>query len=98
MADILDQNEIDDLLNESAADENPTEETSEVETEAKPRLKSKTYHYKVNKNVRFPVPYHSPVVKKENVVLNPDSEPERSYNKVVVRTLDNYLDYLKSDA
>jgi len=95
MGELLSQNEIDDLLGSPMSAEELAEETGE-ETHEKPRTKLKTFNFKQNKNVRFAFPYHSPVIKKENMVFNPETESGNIANKVVVRTLDNYVEFLKN--
>ena len=92
MADLLSQQEIDDLLNSSMSDD----EIMEEDTHEKLPHERKIYSYKVYKNSRFSFPYNSPVIKKENIVFNPNPESAELLNKVVVRTLDNYVEYLKN--
>ena len=102
MADILNQNEIDELLNSSAEAEGTADETTgqEVEEEIKEKIKekskTKTFTYTVDKNKRFPVPYHSPVVKKENMLFNPNPGSQDHSNKIIVRTLDNYVEHIEN--
>ena len=93
MADILSQQEIDDLLNSSMSDDEITEE----DTYEKVSQKLKIYSCKVCKNSRFSYPYNSPVIKKENIVFDPNPESVNLLNKVAVRTIDNYVKYLKNN-
>ena len=47
----------------------PAEKITEEETNKEPLHKEKTYSYKEDRNIRFSFPYHSPVIKKENMVF-----------------------------
>lgn len=96
MADLLIQQEIDDLLNSSLLNDEITEKVSKADTNEKLPHERKIYFYKVNKNSRFSFPYNSPVIKKENIVFNPNLESVDFLNKVVVRTPYNYIKYLKN--
>ena len=96
MADVLNQNEIDDLLSSSMTAEDAIEEAVGEETQTKTHTKTKTYSFKEDKNVRFAFPYHSPVVRRENMIFNPTPQSENFSSKTVVRTLDNYVKYLKN--
>ena len=42
----------------------------------------------------FKFPYQSPVIKSSNVIYDPESDISESVNKVVVRSLDNYMEYV----
>ena len=92
MADLLNSQEINDLLNSVIS---PEEETTQVETRKKTLPKQKIYSNKVYKNNRFSYPYNSPVIKNENIVSNPNPLSVYLLNKVIVRTLDNYVECLK---
>lgn len=56
MAEIISQNDIDDLFSSLVPDE---------ETQEESQHKQKTYHHKENKNTRYSYPYQSPVIKKK---------------------------------
>ena len=56
----------------------------------------KKFSHKENKNQRFRFEYHSPIVRKSQCVFNPDPRAPPPAGKVVVRTLDNYRQYLSA--
>ena len=96
MADLLSQKEIDDLLNSSISDDTPAADEDVGEAPEKTGTsRTKTYSFKKNKNIRFAFEYHSPVLKKETCVYNPEPAIEESENVHIVRSLDNYVQYLK---
>ncbi len=97
MADLLSQKEIDDLLNSSISDDTPAADGSDAagEPEKTSTSRSKTFSYKKNKNIRFAFAYHSPVLKKDACVYNPEPAMEESEGVHIVRNLDNYVEYLK---
>ena len=97
MADLLSQKEIDDLLNSSISDDTPDAGGSDDAggPEKTSTSRSKTFSYKENKNVRFAFVYHSPVLKKDTCVYNPEPAMEESEGVHIVRNLDNYVEYLK---
>ena len=97
MADLLSQDEIDNLLNSTITADTPDEtsnETGEV-TKEKVQIRMKTFSFKKDKNIRFLFPYQSPVIKRGNFLFNPDPDKEDDENEVVVRSLKNYVEYLK---
>ena len=94
MADLLSQNEIDNLLNSTITADETSTETGEV-TKEKAQIKMRTFSFKVDKNIRFLFPYQSPVIKRENFLFNPGTDKEKDKNRVVVRSLKNYVEYLK---
>ena len=95
MADLLSQKEIDNLLNSTISAEETSDKVSEV-AEEKVKSRPKTFAYNKVRKVRFTYQYQSPVIKKENLVFNPDQDTIDFGNKVIVRTLDNYIKYLKN--
>jgi len=94
MADLLSQNEIDNLLNSTITTDDTSTETGEV-TKEKVQIRMRTFSFKRDKNIRFLFPYQSPVIKRENFLFNPGPDKENDENKVVVRSLENYVGYLK---
>ncbi|NVM03012.1 MAG: hypothetical protein HWN67_11785 [Candidatus Helarchaeota archaeon] len=94
MADLLSQDEIDNLLNSTITTDETSTETVEG-TKEKVQIKMRTFSFKRDKNIRFLFPYQSPVIKRGNFLFNPDPDKENDENKVVVRSLENYVGYLK---
>jgi len=96
MADLLSQNEIDNLLNSSLEEESSSESDvgSDIVGQEKAIGRSKTFSFKKEKNIRYTFPYHSPVLKKEKVIFNPTPDVEVDESKPVVRSLKNYVEYL----
>ena len=94
MADLLSQNEIDNLLSSSITADETSTETDEVPKE-KVQTKMRTFSFKRDRNIRFLFPYQSPVIKREKFLFNPVPDKEKDKNRVVVRSLENYVEYLK---
>ncbi len=96
MADLLSQNEIDNLLNSSLEEESSSESDvgSDIVGQGKTTGKLKTFSFKKEKNIRYTFPYNSPVLKKENVIFNPGPDAEIDESKPVVRSLKNYVEYI----
>jgi len=95
MAQILEQSEIDALLNQSITDDDQeSEEKSPKNGDGKPPRK----HFKayVTRETRFHFSYESPVFKRRSLVVNPGPAVEDAPGRVVVRTLDNYQEYVRS--
>ncbi len=100
MADLLNQNDIDDLLNSSISEESEQDSAGLGEHEAVSTGRTKTYSFKTNKNIPFSFPYLSPIIKRNKIIFNPNPEIEKDRGKIVVRSLENYskfLEYKKSD-
>ena len=95
MADLLSQKEIDNLLNSTISAEETSDSVSEV-TEERGKSRPKTFAHNRVRSVRFTYTYQSPVIKKENLIFNPDPDRDITENKVIVRTLDNYIKYLNN--
>ena len=96
MADLLSQKEIDDLLNSSISDDTPAADVDAAGASEKTSTHgSKTFSYKKNKNIRFAFAYHSPVIKKHTCIYNPEPTMEEPEGVHIVRSLDNYVEYLK---
>lgn len=94
MADLLSQNEIDNLLSSTITADETSTETGEI-TKEKVQVKLRTFSFKRDKNIRFLFPYQSPVIKREKFLFNPGPDKEKEKNRVVVRSLENYVEYLK---
>jgi hypothetical protein len=93
MADLLSQKEIDNLLNSTISAAETSDSVSEV-AEEKVKSRPKTFAHNKVRSVRFTYSYQSPVIKKENLIFNPEPDKVEIGNKVIVRTLDNYIKYL----
>jgi len=97
MADILSQNEIDDLLNSNLggdlSDSSSSEEGEDIVPVSTGRQKVFKPPRKDNSGFKFE--YRSPVIKREQIIFNPNTPIESSKEKVVVRTLPNYSEYLR---
>ena len=89
MAEILSQNDIDDLLNSSLVEEDYNEVSSV------PSGKQKVFKPPKQDNSGFKYEYRSPVIKRESVIFNPNLPIESTRKKVVVRSLANYASYLR---
>jgi len=97
MAEILSQNEIDDLLNSSLGDEVSEDAPSENmgDVGASPSGKQKVFKPPKKDNSSFKFEYRSPVIKKDRVIFNPNVSMESTQERIVVRSLPNYADYLR---
>lgn len=97
MADLMTQNEIDQLLksaiggNEGAGIGDIDKDTEKEEN--KKSSKTKTYSYQKRKDLRFSFPYQSPVIKREQYIFDPNPNSSVPEGAVVVRTIKNYLDF-----
>lgn len=93
MAELLDQSEIDDLLNSNLG-EDLFEQEDEYVSEKTPRA---TKIFKSPKKVefRFKYNYRSPVIKRNDIIYNPNSKAENNNGKVIVRDLINYAAFLR---
>ena len=99
MAELMSQAEIDELLKGtvSSTDADTAIGGDELSTDMGSRQsqKAKTYSYPKKRELRFCFPYQSPVVKKEHYVLDPDPDFSAPDNTIVVRTLNNYVEYVR---
>ena len=93
MDNILEQDDLDELLN-SQLDLNPGEQEIETVQMEKP-LHNKVFKSRKIKSLRFVYPYRSPVVKRENILLNPNNGNDFSDGKIVVRDLHNYAQFVR---
>jgi len=93
MANHLEQNDIDELLN-SNLDLGTDEPENESEPVEKP-FHNKVFKSRRIKQLRFEYPYRSPVIKKENILYNPNNGNRSSNGKVVVRDLKNYAQFIR---
>ncbi len=93
MADILSQSDIDDLLGGGYEDDDSDSSDSSDERVNTGQRKSLAFKgHIIPKHIK--VPYVSPVLKSEEVLLNPDSNMNDNLTSVpVVRTLQNYKQY-----
>ena len=98
MAELMDQSEIDALLNSTLNEmdeDGGGDDAGESAEPASGGKKTKIYTYKEDKNKRFKFPYHSPVVKNSNFIMNPDPHDALPEDVPVVRTLANYAAFMK---
>ena len=102
MAEQFSQSEIDDLIKsgfEAASEEAPAETggARNQDTWGSPG-KGKYIRSPKPPEFRFPRMYRSPLVKKENIVFNPapDSKDMAGTEKIVVRTLSNFLEFMQN--
>ncbi|MFC1563117.1 hypothetical protein ACFL4Z_03605 [candidate division KSB1 bacterium] len=95
MADLLNQSEIDDLL-ASAGEDSETPAESGTDTSESIRISGRTKTFAIRKieSIRFLFPYHSPIVKQENYIFDPNPETKHDEDKTVVRSLKNYVEYI----
>ncbi len=90
MAEILDQNAIDDLLNSSFDMDEETVVDSDIDVE-KPKSKSRKVIKPENKpSLKFDFRYVSPIIKKESIILDPETAEKDLDDKPVVWTLQGY--------
>lgn len=89
---VISQSDIDDLLN--SALEDPDEDGESTNT-------SKVRNDKVFKAPsieakRINFPYQSPIIKSRNVMYNPNKRTNKfsAADKIIVRSLDNYIEYI----
>lgn len=100
MAEILSQNEIDDLLSANiGGDDTPDDqETAPAKSETIPVTeggKRKYFKPQRQRAYRFQNIYKSPVIKKSSMVFNPDPTQKERDEIQIVRTLENYVAHLK---
>ncbi|MFC1729090.1 hypothetical protein ACFL6I_02025 [candidate division KSB1 bacterium] len=97
MAAPLNQDEIDALLSSDAFDDEPLPEESGGEPEPAARTKSRTKHFGVPVNIpfRFKFTYRSPIIKSQDILIDPDPEEVQDSTVVIVRSLSNYAKYRK---
>ena len=99
MAELMSQAEIDELLKSTVGGDGGAEETVEEEgsqESSKISKRMKTFSAPKKKELRFHFPYQSPVLKSEHYVFNPDPGHEPPRDRPVVRTLSNFMEYLKN--
>ncbi len=99
MAELMSQAEIDELLKSTVGGDSSPEESAESDDSqesSKVGKRSKTFSAPKKKELRFHFPYQSPILKSEHYVFNPDPEREPPEDKPVVRTLSNFMEYLRS--
>lgn len=90
MTDIISQKDIEKLLQGAMPSSEETETSPNVKN--KPSSQIKTYKYEKDKtNFRYPTPYISPVVKREQIVYDPKLGQKIPEGKIVVMSLNNYI-------
>lgn len=99
MSDLLDQNAIDELLSSAFSDDDITSDSDfaverDIPAQEKGQGKSHFKGFK-RKHRRFHYQYNSPLIKQENVIINPDASLGNIENidRPVVRTLKNYIQF-----
>ena len=97
MAELMDQSEIDALLNSSMEDLDAESDSGgdDASESSGPGKKNKIFTFREIKNRRFTFPYHSPVVKQKQFILNPEPDASLPEDVPIVRTLNNYVEYVK---
>ncbi len=101
MAEILSQNEIDDLLNSNLLDGSESggdnDEMPSGGGDADLTGKSKIYKFAKDINPRFNFPYKSPIIKRGKFLFNPspDDNVPNDESTVVVQSLSNYAVSMK---
>ncbi|MFC1553251.1 hypothetical protein ACFL7D_01345 [candidate division KSB1 bacterium] len=98
MAEILDQSEIDALLNSTfEGDDSDIDETEEQVADL-PKPKKGFFKPAIKPNLHFDFRYTSPVLKSENILLNPTkSNEDFDKDKLVVRSVINYSNLKHKD-
>lgn len=98
MANLLNQNEIDKILNDALGESDDSGESEksekELEIEGLPERPHPKKHFKGEEEpvLKYKLPYRSPVIKKGNFILNPQKENDpESEGKKVVWTLSVFL-------
>lgn len=102
MAEIIEQKDIDDLLNSAIGEDLTTEaESSDVGGLAGEGTPVSTGTQKIFKPPKkdtsgFKYHYRSPVIKKDRIIYNPRVDVNSTNDKIVVRSLGNYAQYLRN--
>ena len=92
MAEVLSQKEIDALLNipqEQVKKDKP--DTVDGIARGEIVKGKKVYKTAYKRPYRFEFRYHSPLIKRDSIILNPAPGTKLEPGKVVVRTLENYI-------
>ena len=98
MAELLSQSEIDDLLSSTLGeDSDPMASAGDMggDVPAAPSGRQKIFKPPKKTIDSFKYEYRSPVIKRNNIVLNPMTDSEAGRDKIVVRSLANYADFLR---
>lgn len=97
MAEFINQQEIDALLNSVLNNPNDekTDQKKEEKTDSTEPVKNKYFKAQKAEGLRYPSLYRSPIIKKEDVVFDPVHHESEIDGKVVVRTLRNFLQSLQ---
>lgn len=86
----LEQKDIDELLNTMINGDDSEEKSSNKTISPKEKV-YRVFKKPVIKNV---IPYKSPVVKREHIIYNPKNDVLCEGEKIVVRSLGNYIRYI----
>ena len=89
----LEQKDIDELLNNMINGGDSEEESSNKTVIPKEKI------YRVSRKpvIKNVIPYRSPVVKREDVIYNPKNDVLCEGEKIVVRSLGNYIKYIMKE-
>ena len=90
---VIDQKDIDELLNLVISEDNNGSD-SENPDEKGLKIPDKIYRETKGPVKKILGNYVSPVIKQEKVVYNPESSDGNCNNKIVVRSLANYIKYI----
>ena len=92
MAEMLSQNDIDNLLSGEIGD--VPEDTSSNNNELDSTSKSNVTYFRNHEkpSFRFHYKYRSPILKREKFILDPDAEDDLTPGTIIVRTLNSYKD------
>lgn len=95
MANLLDQKEIDKILNDALGESTDSADSKEeLEIESLPERHHQKRHFKGEDEpvLNYKLPYKSPVIKKDNFILDPQNEYDFvEKSKTVVWTLSAFL-------
>jgi hypothetical protein len=89
----LEQKDIDELLNNMMNGDDSEEESSNKTINPK----EKVYRVPRKPIIKNIMPYRSPVVKREDVIYNPKNDILCEGEKIVVRSLGNYIKYIMKE-
>ena len=102
MADILSQKEIDDLLSSNISGDSLGDMDDGGPADESPRPAGggkgggpKSFTIPKKKFEKFSFPYKTPVIKQHRFIYNPISDDVAPAGKIVVRSLENYAEYIK---
>jgi len=90
----FEQKELDELMNLAMSGSDNSEKEKVESSKNNPSEKDKVYREPKKKAANFKFPYQSPVIKKDNIIYNPEFEISDSGKKVIVRSPDNYHKFI----